>query len=140
MIRSHDSGEAVERVVLEIPEPKIARTLLIDIRLCIPDRGINSIQNFNVTDNGEHILFAATEQGLKILQKKDDKFEGAVPASEQPQVQVTQQEQQSSSNSVNASSSKQYTLDDLIRLNELVQKGILSQEEFNNIKKRILES
>jgi hypothetical protein len=128
------TGEAVKRLVLEIPTPKIARALVIELKLSIAEVGINSVQSFNVTDDGEHILFAATEAGLKILQKKDDKFEGSVPAVEETKTEAPS----TTTTTTKPATEKQYTMDDLVRLNELVQKGILSQEEFAKIKKRVL--
>jgi hypothetical protein len=118
------SGSAVKRLVIDVP---ITNNNTIELKLSIPKARIYLVRSFNIIDDGEHILFTVTNGVLKIVQEKDDCFEGSVPLTIYNEISST-----ASIPNTQQIKERKFSMDDLVNLDELVQKGILSEEEYAN--------
>lgn len=74
MVFSDTTGEVDKELVLDLPQPTIARAHKIEIKLVLPEVGFEKVLPFNLTDGGCYILLDGSE-GLRYKQKHDSKFD-----------------------------------------------------------------
>ncbi|KAF0974841.1 hypothetical protein FDP41_006315 [Naegleria fowleri] len=69
------TGEVDKEIVLDLPQPTIARAHKIEIKVVLPEVGFEQVlPAFNLTDDGCYILIDGT-QGLRYKQKHNAKFD-----------------------------------------------------------------
>jgi len=162
------TGEAQEELILDLPQPTIARVHKIEIKLKLQMVNLEKKISFNLTDDGAFILLDGS-QGLRFKQRFDKNFG--------KEYQLTKQSFQETSISANSKNfkktaqsagfeinqetgqkdfgkivenegqvrtmkteakKKDTTIEDLEKLASLRDAGILTEEEFQAKKKIVL--
>ncbi|KAL9644462.1 hypothetical protein ABK040_016589 [Willaertia magna] len=147
----HDTtGEAHEEIVLDLPQPTIARAHKIELQLKLTEVNLVKKLPFNLTDDGTYILISG-DGGLRFKQRFDGNFGKEYELTKRSSHETSISENKKNfkrageknySKIVTGNSTetnkKDSTVEDLIKLAELRDSGILTEEEFAAKKKQIL--
>lgn len=90
------TGSADEEIKTIVEQKGFARNQIIDLRIKIAMINVDSVQKFNITDEGRYLGICSDQGRLKILQRHDAKFSFRtnVPSSPTPVIKRVEQKAQ----------------------------------------------
>jgi hypothetical protein len=74
LVYEDTSGTADDEVVVKVEQKGFHRSHIIKLRIKITKIDMNSIQQFNITDNGPYLAIFNDQGRLKIMQRHDGNF------------------------------------------------------------------